>query len=1169
MKKKFIRVFLAAALLASLLPGCSEALSSEGNNAAPGIYSDYREIPGVTELEVEEIERLKAQRDSFSYGMSLSTEAFLDENGNVDGFTALVCDWLSGLLGIEFIPSVHGWGELKEGLENGAIDFTGDIAITAARREAYYMTEAIAERQLIVVSSKGSPLLEVNQSPRYAFLEGSSSYSLVSTHQEDFSPLFAEDYFDAFEMLKSGRVDAIIAGSNAKAAFEVHEGLEINYLLPMAFAPVSLSTQESELAPVIAVVQKALDDGSIRHLVNLYNQGNQKYIKHKFRSLLSDEEREYIKNNPTIPVAIEPSNYPVSFYNNLEGQWQGIAIDMMDELEQLIGIKFEAVNSRNEEWLSLLDALETGRAAMVSELLYTKEREENFIWNKNKLFADSFVLISKSEHYDISVNEILYTSVGVVKGTAHGDLFLQWFPEHRHVTVYEDNPAAFGALERGEIDMLMSSRHQLLNLTNYREQVGYKANFIFAAEYESTFGFNKNYEVLCSIIDKGMGLIDKDVISGYWMRKTFDYRVKLARQRTVWMLGASAFFLILVFLVFLFFRKKSEGHRLERLVHIRTEELEEAIDAAEAANRSKSSFLASMSHEIRTPMNAVIGMLELLTHEPLNDRQMNYVSDIKHSAVSLLSIINDILDMSKIEAGKMELIPVDYDFMAFLDNIHSMFTYVAEEKGLEFKFETQGDLPGCLFGDDIRLRQIIINICGNAVKFTQRGYVELKVINAGDTMIFKISDSGRGIKQEDIEGLFSAFGQTDTVKNRNIAGTGLGLAICKSFAQMMHGTIEVESEYGDGSTFTVTIPLIQGDAEKLKAAVPKGSKLFAPKAKILVVDDNEFNLKVAVGLLKLSKINVETASSGALAVEMVQQTDYHIVFMDHMMPEMDGVETTAAIRALGGKYEKLAIIALTANAVQGSREFFLSNSFDDFLSKPIDVRELISLLKKWLPESLLEKASAQSAEAQEEQGGKKAEFLELLKGIDEINVKVGLKCASDEESLYYEAVEQCCKQLPGESSKMSSYLASGAVADFAIAVHGVKSVLATIGAVALSDNAFTLEKAAKNHNEVICNELFPDFYDNLSALHKKLLVIFPAKTAAEREQGDLEKLRQSIESALEYAREYDSDGGSAAVEPLLSFDYGEYRNTLLETAAKAFKEFDCESALKALDKVIQ
>jgi signal transduction histidine kinase len=345
-----------------------------------------------------------------------------------------------------------------------------------------------------------------------------------------------------------------------------------------------------------------------------------------------------------------------------------------------------------------------------------------------------------------------------------------------------------------------------------------------------------------------------------------------------------------------------------------------AVRRSDDANRIKSSFLANMSHEIRTPMNAVIGMSELLKHEQLNARQMGYVTDIHSSARSLLAIINNILDLSKIESGKLALNPVDFDFHAFIDNITSMFKFVAHKKDLEFKFESDGELPDYLYGDDIRLRQVLTNICGNAVKFTEKGSVTLKVRVTTDKLFFEIKDTGMGIHKEDLSTLFDAFAQMDTSKNRSIVGTGLGLSISKTFIEMMGGNIIVDSEYGQGTIFMVMIPLVPGNKSNVKyeEKFDDVQNIIAPGANVLVVDDNEFNLKVAVGLLLLYRIEAYTASSGKEAIDMIQHSEFDVVFMDHMMPEMDGVETTNEIRTLGGKYKQIPIIALTANAIKGA-----------------------------------------------------------------------------------------------------------------------------------------------------------------------------------------------------------------------------------------------------------
>jgi CheY-like chemotaxis protein len=354
-------------------------------------------------------------------------------------------------------------------------------------------------------------------------------------------------------------------------------------------------------------------------------------------------------------------------------------------------------------------------------------------------------------------------------------------------------------------------------------------------------------------------------------------------------------------------------------------------------------------------MNAIIGMSEFLQHEQLNSRQRGYVNDIYSSAHSLLSIINDILDMSKIEAGKMTLNPVNYDFHVFLDNIQSMFKYIAQRKGLEFKFESSGDIPKYLYGDDIRLGQVLTNLCGNAVKFTDNGYVRLRVIATADTLLFEVEDTGRGISKEELPIIFNFFERPDIKENRGIVGAGLGLAITRNFVDMMGGKIMVEGERGHGSVFTVEIPMVKSDWAGVKNEEKDAPEqaLRATSANVLVVDDNEFNLKTVEALLSLAGIKAKLVYSGREAVDLVKSESFDIVFMDHMMPEMNGIEATHEIR----NWEKenfplkarLPIIALTANAVQGAKDMFLSNGFDGFIPKPVGINDLNKVLIEWLP----------------------------------------------------------------------------------------------------------------------------------------------------------------------------------------------------------------------------
>ena len=400
-----------------------------------------------------------------------------------------------------------------------------------------------------------------------------------------------------------------------------------------------------------------------------------------------------------------------------------------------------------------------------------------------------------------------------------------------------------------------------------------------------------------------------------------------------------------------------------------TKELELAKIRAQESSLAKSSFLANMSHEIRTPMNAVLGLDEMIlnTDDPVKIKE--YAENIQTSGRSLLAIINDILDFSRIESGKMDLIKTDYHLTKMLDDINLQFRIRAEKQGLEYKTDIDENVCEQLHGDDVRVRQIITNILNNAIKYTKQGYVKtiVKGTNQGDTFILHVTieDSGIGIKEENIPYLFQSFERLDEFNNHSIEGTGLGLAIVKHLLDLMGGSVDVKSTYGQGSAFTVHIPQqVTGSAtirdyRQNQQTISKETinlDFSAPEAQVLIVDDNKMNLMVAKGLMERTKAKVTTCTSGEQCLDLMTKTRFDIIFLDHMMPDLDGVGTLKRSQILQGNLNRFTpIIALTANAMAGMREEYLKMGFTDYISKPIDSEQLYNLFYNTISKSKIVK----------------------------------------------------------------------------------------------------------------------------------------------------------------------------------------------------------------------
>lgn len=385
-------------------------------------------------------------------------------------------------------------------------------------------------------------------------------------------------------------------------------------------------------------------------------------------------------------------------------------------------------------------------------------------------------------------------------------------------------------------------------------------------------------------------------------------------------------------------------------------------------NMQKTVFISNMSHEIRTPINAVLGMDEMILRETTDETIRSYAYDIKNAGKMLLSIINDILDFSKIEVGKMEIIPVEYSTKTLLKDIYNLISVKLKEKELDFNIQIENTLPSTLYGDELRIKQVIINILTNAIKYTNQGGITFTVghVSLGHDELglsIQIADTGIGMKQEEMKNLFCEFQRLDEQRNRNIEGTGLGMSIVIRLLEQMNSKLEVDSVYGKGSTFSFVLPqkiidktpIGNFNVREKRLAEKEVNKqvLYAPKARILVVDDTRTNLIVVKGLLKRTAIQLDCAQSGNDCLKMLSKQDYDLVLLDHLMPGMDGIETLGHIRNMGGKFESLPVIALTANVMTGARERYINAGFTDFLEKPIIASKLDDMLLTYLPEEYL------------------------------------------------------------------------------------------------------------------------------------------------------------------------------------------------------------------------
>lgn len=585
-----------------------------------------------------------------------------------------------------------------------------------------------------------------------------------------------------------------------------------------------------------------------------------------------------------------------------------------------------------------------------------------------------------------------------------------------------------------------------------------------------------------------------------------------------------------------------QNHLMKRLV-LQTED----------ANRAKTNFVSNMSHEIRTPMNSIVGITEILLRSRHSPKEQEYLLNIQSSGRVLLTIINDVLDCSKMEAGKMQLFDEPYDTCSLFHDLRISMENRIGHSGLELIYDIDQDIPCKLKGDMGRIRQVIINLVNNAIKYTEKGSVRFSVHvrqkNTDKVMLYyEVADTGIGIRKEDQKILFDAFQRVEMDRNRYVEGTGLGLTISQNLVNMMGGVIEVESEYGKGSRFFFTIEQTIIDPTPVSAVNYNGQKdnvtekeaeclFIAPEAHILLVDDNELNLVVAKELLKPLRMQIDTAENGLQAVKMVRGSQYDLVLMDHMMPVMDGIEAAKAIRALPeDKYQKLPIIALTANAMVDARKEFLNAGMNGFVAKPIDFARICNQLKLWLPKDLVRDVPKEEAKKllADDLSDREIQPEDPQMGF---SFEEGVKHCGSKAALM-KTIRIFYRTIDSKADKIEQCLKEGLISDYVVEVHALKSSAHLIGAVPLSEAAKELEGYGKQGKTELLEEKTPD----LLAMYrdfKDILKPYADKEEAARQEASNGEWCQALQQIHQCIEQFDLDGVDRIMEKLEEYQIPE------------------------------
>ncbi|MEZ4527977.1 MAG: transporter substrate-binding domain-containing protein [Desulfobacterales bacterium] len=878
---------------------------------------------------------------------------FISPKGEYRGMAAEYVKLIGERLGLRFeILSGLAWKDVMEKAAKQEIDVLPCVGITAERKKYFTYTRPYLSFPRVIVTRTESDLksLEDLGTAKVAVQINSSHEGFVREHTQ-IQPVLCDTFQQAMLMLSQGDTDAVIG--NLAVVTHVIREMSLSNLKIAAHTdqkPHPLAFAVRKDWPILAdLISRALDSVSEEERIRIFRKWTPLEYEQNSPAdskpliSLTEEETYWIRSHPIVRVAADPKWAPVEFLDD-RGHYQGIAQEYLKIIANLTGLQFETLQGM--EWKDLMQKAADREMDMFSCLSKTPERNRHLNFTRPWLSVPVVIFARNDVTYVGKLSELKGHNVAVVQDNAAAEWLARDYPDIKLLHT-ESTADALQKLQTGQVFAfvgdILSAGYYLGKLRHPAIKVAGDTPYV----YEQSLAVRSDWPMLAQILQKALDAIpetDRNAIYQRWISVKYERGVNYS---LIWKILTPVILLLLMFFYW--------NRRLSAEIAHRTEiqkELRRARDAAEFANRSKSVFLANMSHEIRTPMNAILGYTQIMEQDgTLTSEQQKYLHIIGRSGEHLLSLINDILEMSKIEAGKIEISPVSFDLHGLIHDLEMMFQIRTAAKGLQLEVLLSDDLPSYVFADEGKIRQVLINLMGNAVKFTQEGGIVLRIARKPEisepdtcTVCFEVEDTGSGISAENLERIFHPFEQK--MDDRNIEGTGLGLAISREYARLMKGDIQVRSQQDRGSCFSFTLP-VKESADHAAKHLPDQRVLSLrtdqPGFRILVVDDRESNRDILTRMLERVGFSVKTAENGKQALAAFENWHPHALLLDIRMPVMDGVEVTKRIKGMP-EGKNTVIIAVSASALEEERKAVLAHGADAFIRKPFREKEIFDQL---------------------------------------------------------------------------------------------------------------------------------------------------------------------------------------------------------------------------------